>query len=106
MYVRVAPRPPTLTNDCVRLHKIIRNVDDLSAAVGMRDDVPALMQSIQEVSIWDLPNLVLEAHVDCITRNSKKSSQTRTPIGHFEGDSTRSTPRPGSSLHLQTVSLC
>ncbi|KAB5596481.1 Rap guanine nucleotide exchange factor [Ceratobasidium theobromae] len=30
------------------LHKIIRNVEDLSAAVGMRDDVPALMQTIQE----------------------------------------------------------
>ncbi|CAE6437241.1 unnamed protein product [Rhizoctonia solani] len=30
------------------LHKIIRSVDDLSAAVGMRDDVPKLMQSIQE----------------------------------------------------------
>lgn len=30
------------------LHKLIRNVDDLSAAVVMRDDVPALMQTIQE----------------------------------------------------------
>ncbi|KDN51718.1 hypothetical protein RSAG8_00266, partial [Rhizoctonia solani AG-8 WAC10335] len=30
------------------LHNIIRSVDDLSAAVGMRDDVPKLMQTIQE----------------------------------------------------------
>ncbi|CAE6531696.1 unnamed protein product [Rhizoctonia solani] len=30
------------------LHKIIRSVDDLSAAVGMRDDVPKLMRTIQE----------------------------------------------------------
>ncbi|KAF8710860.1 Guanine nucleotide exchange factor for Ras-like small GTPases, partial [Rhizoctonia solani] len=30
------------------LHKIIRSVDDLAAAVGMRDDVPKLMQTIQE----------------------------------------------------------
>ncbi|CAE6416256.1 unnamed protein product [Rhizoctonia solani] len=30
------------------LHKIIRSVDDLATAVGMRDDVPKLMQTIQE----------------------------------------------------------
>ncbi|CUA74960.1 Rap guanine nucleotide exchange factor [Rhizoctonia solani] len=30
------------------LHKIIRSVEDLSTAVGMRDDVPKLMQTIQE----------------------------------------------------------
>ncbi|CAE6413994.1 unnamed protein product [Rhizoctonia solani] len=30
------------------LHTIIRSVEDLSTAVGMRDDVPRLMQTIQE----------------------------------------------------------
>ncbi|KAB5594787.1 RasGEF domain containing protein [Ceratobasidium theobromae] len=30
------------------LHEFIRNVEDLSTAVRMRDDVPALMQTIQE----------------------------------------------------------
>lgn len=32
-----------------RLRALVRNVEDLQVAVGMRDDVPALMETIQVV---------------------------------------------------------
>jgi hypothetical protein len=45
----------------LRLQALVRSIEDLQSAVGMRDDVPALMQTIQEVisidlsgGLWDL----------------------------------------------------